>query len=917
MNGKDLLQRFRSTSWQTEEAADAFAAGVEGASAPELVKLLDTLGGRSAEHAQARRCRCLAFGRLAERFGDKTLFVPLARALKSADAPLRAVLVRLLPSMNDVTRHQELVALLRSEDAGLRAAVVTVLAEIGGRTAFEALTDMVQEPAFPARAEGMDLLVALGAHRAVPALEGALAVGALAERIQAVRLLADPRCAGRDTVGVVRALVRALGDADEGVLTEALGVLGALCSEDELFDHVAPFLDHPAAGVVRAALEPLQRFTSPRALRAVQRLLRRGPNALRLAAIGVLEGMAVDGVVGLLVEALGHPNVVVRGRAGEALQRLSRAGKVNLVRTVVFLLRSRDLDVRRMAAELAHSVSDRDAELWPKLLEHLTDEDWWVRERVADALVEMAGAPLARHVVAMLKDPDDLLRRFAVDVLLRLRAPEALGALVRTATSDTDWWIRERAIEAIAALQDERAVPHIVDLMIREPPLRLACLQALTALRATVAAPHVAALLSAGEPDVTLAALQCLRVTGQAGQAAHVELLLSDARLGVRTLAREVLLGWEAAARTRITLPVPGISPLDRMLIGMAHAEGDDLILTPGRSPSLKRFGQIVPFGEEALPAAELRELLLPMLSLEQREALQERRDVDLSYEVKSEALRFRVNVFSELGGLSAVFRIIKGALLELEALGLPAVVHDFVRLREGLVLLGGPTGSGKSTTLAAVIDRINSTSSRHIISLEDPIEVVHRRKKSLVNQREVGSHARSFSDALRSTLREDPDVILIGEMRDTDTIAFGLTAAETGHLVFGTIHTSSAATTVDRVINASPPGRQHDVRAMLAGSLRAVVCQTLLRRADAPGRVLAAEVLLNSDAVANLIRKGKTFQIPSVIATSREAGMQLMDTELMRLCREGKISGEDAYLKAVGKKDFEAFVSPEQARPS
>ena len=247
-----------------------------------------------------------------------------------------------------------------------------------------------------------------------------------------------------------------------------------------------------------------------------------------------------------------------------------------------------------------------------------------------------------------------------------------------------------------------------------------------------------------------------------------------------------------------------------------------------------------------------------------------------------------------------------RGHVPELKDLGLPPVVATFAGFRDGLVLVGGPTGSGKSTTLAAIVDLINRDSTRHIISIEDPIEFVHPRRKGLVNQREVGTHLRSTSAALRSMLRQDPDVLVVGEMRDLPTIAFAVTAAETGHLVFGTLHTASADTTVDRIINAFPATSRDQVRSMLADSLRAVLCQHLIPRRDGSGRVLAAEVLLNNGAVANLIRKGKAHQIQSVVATAREQGMQAMDTELRQLVRKEVITAEEAYMRAANKKDFE-----------
>jgi twitching motility protein PilT len=256
------------------------------------------------------------------------------------------------------------------------------------------------------------------------------------------------------------------------------------------------------------------------------------------------------------------------------------------------------------------------------------------------------------------------------------------------------------------------------------------------------------------------------------------------------------------------------------------------------------------------------------------------------------------------------VFRIIKDKIPVLEELGLPPIVHTFAELKNGLVLIGGPTGSGKSTTLAGIIDHINRNSSRHVVTLEDPIEVIHHQKKCLINQRELGTHTHSFERALRATLRQDPDVILVGEMRDLDTVRFALTASETGHLVFGTVHTVSVDTSIDRMINVFPGGQQPQVRALLADTLRAVACQYLLKRKDGQGRVLAVEVMLNNDAIANLIRKGKTFQIPSVIATQREAGMQSMDSDLERVYKAGLISAEDAYMKAANKKNFELVIA-------
>ena len=327
--------------------------------------------------------------------------------------------------------------------------------------------------------------------------------------------------------------------------------------------------------------------------------------------------------------------------------------------------------------------------------------------------------------------------------------------------------------------------------------------------------------------------------------------LAEDPHPRVRAAARELMIRWQVQPKGGTSeMPL-----LDQFLVQLARAEGDDLIVAPGRPVYMKKVGRTVPTTKQALTEEQVRALLLPHLTADQIVALQALQDVDYSHEVKSEGLRFRANVFQQMGGISGVFRRITGQLPDIKNLGLPPIVRSLPDLKNGLVLVGGPTGSGKSTTLAALIDSINRTASRHIISLEDPIEVVHRRKMSLVNQREIGTHTDSFAAALRSTLREDPNVILVGEIRDLPTIEFTVIAAETGHLVFGTVHTVSAATTLDRLISAFPAGQQGQVRSTLADSLRAVVCQHLLKTKDGQGRVLAVEVMLNNEAVANLIQ--------------------------------------------------------------
>src|SRR5205823_2432738 len=299
---------------------------------------------------------------------------------------------------------------------------------------------------------------------------------------------------------------------------------------------------------------------------------------------------------------------------------------------------------------------------------------------------------------------------------------------------------------------------------------------------------------------------------------------------------------------------------------------------------------------------------LLAILTDSQRQIFETRSDLDFAYEIPHVG-RFRVNLLRQYKGVGAVFRLLASRLYSLEELGLPQVVYALVRLEQGLVLVTGPAGSGKSTTLAAIIDHINQESDKHIVTIEDPLEFIHPNKKSLVTQREVGAHTMSFAAALRAVLREDPDIILLGELRDLESISLAITAAETGHVVFGTLHTRTAASTVDRLIDVFPADQQAQIRIMLADTLRGVIAQQLLVRVEGQGQVLAVEILVGTAALANMIREGKTYQIPSLIQTGRRDSMQTMDQAILELLRRKQITPQEAYRKAIDKETYRHYL--------
>jgi twitching motility protein PilT len=334
---------------------------------------------------------------------------------------------------------------------------------------------------------------------------------------------------------------------------------------------------------------------------------------------------------------------------------------------------------------------------------------------------------------------------------------------------------------------------------------------------------------------------------------------------------------------------------IDELLAGMPGWDASDLHLTVGASPAVRVRGEIFPVEDlEPLTADQTQQLLYRVLSTEQQKRLEIDRQIDVSYEVPGLA-RFRVNVFFVKGAIGAAFRLIPQEIRSLEELGLPPSLHELTQRPRGLVLVTGPTGSGKSTTLASLIDEVNRTRAAHILTIEDPIEFLHPHRRSIVNQREIGEDSPGFAEALRAGLRQDPDVILLGEMRDLETISTALTAAETGHLVFGTLHTRGAAGTIDRIIDVFPAQQQGQVRAQVAGALQAVVTQALLPTADGQARIASVEILLPDDAVRNLIRQGKVEQIYSVMQTSTTRGMQTMEQSLCELVLRGTIEKDVA----------------------
>jgi twitching motility protein PilT len=369
------------------------------------------------------------------------------------------------------------------------------------------------------------------------------------------------------------------------------------------------------------------------------------------------------------------------------------------------------------------------------------------------------------------------------------------------------------------------------------------------------------------------------------------------------------------------TMVTPGTAPrpagrrpleevhIDDLLRIVVEKGGSDLHLVVGVAPVIRIDGQLTPTPFERVSPQDSQRMIYDILTDEQIQRFEAHLELDLSYSL-ARISRFRVNVYKDKGTVAAAFRVIPSRIPTIEELGLPKVLADLTRKPRGFVLVTGPTGSGKSTTLAAMINQINTESSRHIITIEDPIEYLHTHRKSIINQRELGMDTKAFQNALRAALREDPDVILVGEMRDNETISSAISAAETGHLVFATLHTNNAAQTVDRIVDVFPPGQQEQIRFQLSNNLEAVLCQQLLPRASGPGRICAMEIMMASPAIRNLIREAKAHQVTSTIQTSASIGMQTMDQCLRDLYQQGKITFDEAIARAMNPEELRTMIT-------
>ncbi|HVE65858.1 MAG TPA: PilT/PilU family type 4a pilus ATPase, partial [Thermoanaerobaculia bacterium] len=743
---------------------------------------------------------------------------------------------------------------------------------------------------------------------------------------------------------VESALLSYLVSRTEAVRRLALDALASLAGAS--FPSKLPgLLNHRDPVVVGTALDWMRRNPSEKSLTLAAVALNSASPGMRRKAYSIVEATPSAQVVPFALKGLEDEDEDLRYRSIQLLARFPDEAAIGP------LLKHCHFDSRRIQdaaiAALSPLLARADIRWNEDLIPLLSDENPRVRQlasrilktqdpaRVAEAFLNAyqdTYGPRRDHALEGLRelgpqyipaflerdqDPDHRIAALASAVAVTIRSPEVVPHCIRYLEGD-DWWLRDRAAHALGELRDERGLQPLLK-MLADPESNLSAAAALGTWGTPAALPALLEAYKRGTKDLRLeildafARIQDRRVAGLlAGIVkADPEPLVREkaARLAEAIAGSDEAIAGPAARdfASHDFEAVPGPSLAE--LLGHARAVGaSDLHLSSGTVPHVRVNGNLAALPMSESTPAELEAWVRPILSPDHARTFEARQQLDFCH--KDPALgRFRTNVFLQRKGMSVVFRLVPFEVPNLADIGLPESLWEITTFSQGLILVTGPAGCGKTTTLAALVDRINATERCHILTIEDPIEYVHSSKEALVNQREIPAHSQSFARALRQSRREDPDVILVGEMRDLETISLAITAAETGHLVLATLHTTTASSTVDRIINAFPPDQQSQIRQMVSDSLKAVISQTLLPRRGGNGRVAAWEILRNSPAVSGLIREAKTFQLPSAIQTGAGAGMMLMDTSLLKLVQEGTVDPRAAYDRALRKDAFEPFL--------
>jgi twitching motility protein PilT len=653
-----------------------------------------------------------------------------------------------------------------------------------------------------------------------------------------------------------------------------------------------------------------------RALARWQRLVQDPEPAVRNKALEVLAARAPMSSIPLFVKHLPDASYTVQLLLADALGRAAATQPGQILEMLLPLVASGDAGTRTAVLNVLLQMKDTN-EVVKRYIRFTKSLAGFARDRAIESL-RVFGPQIIEPAIELLSDEDEELRAAAIAVVSTFDDPRLVPATI-TLLKDPDWWIRIAAAETLGRVRDPRAVDALIAAL-ADPDVKWAAVEALGHIADPRSLPPLGRMLGDPQPNVRIEVMQALQHFShpQVVQALK-QVATTDTDRTVRMRALDILdeierrdqRGEDVAAvrhQALVVRSVQGEPKLHTYLISTRNSGASDFHLSVGQPPIVRMAADLLRAQGEPFTPQQTEEMLREILTEAQWAALVRDQQLDFCYFIP-QAGRYRGNIFVDHRGYNGVFRVIPEKPPTIADLGLPPHLAEIADYHQGLVLICGPSGSGKSTTLAAFVNLFNETRHDHVLTMEDPVEFVHPFKNCLINQREVGTHTRSFARALRAALREDPDVIVIGEMRDNESVALALTAAETGHIVLATLNSTSAPKAIDRLISSFPVDEQPQIRASLSESLKYVIAQRLLPAKEGRKQVACFEVLKGTSNVANMIRDEKTFQIHSAMQIGRSQGMQTFDEALKDLLRRNQITPESAYMAAQKKEDFEAFV--------
>jgi twitching motility protein PilT len=713
---------------------------------------------------------------------------------------------------------------------------------------------------------------------------------------------------------------------------QAWGEKQRLAAEDIL--HLAPITRHlrrllvkradtGEADVRRRALTRLLEAPEKRTLPLFEKFIGDPDERIRAKVIRALSQDTDERYLDLLASRIEVESYALQQQLVEVMLKYSEAG-FDVTSQVLPLLSGGDPALRATALRILTQMPDQ-KRVVREFITYSKDFAGWVRRRALDSMAAFGDA-LKEPIIALLQDKDATIRSTAILLAANVSPDAHLEKALIPLLQDPDWWVRINAAECLGRLGGATSVPHLVSLL-EDPDTRWSALEALARLKDRRCLKPVLALLDQPEVEVRTQVIQTLaRMAFDEALPRLKEICKTDERLEVRheaygaikTIKGEINLSDAENEELKRGinylggLDLASQPPLVQLLLRAREQEASDVHLSVGRPPMVRLQGVLQPLDDtEMITDKSAIDLLRPLLTPDEEQQLLRNLSFELCYEIPDQG-RYRGSIFVDRKGLNAVFRLIPNTVPTLTDIGMPTHIAEVASWHQGLVLVVGPASSGKTTTMAAMIDLFNETRQSHIITIEDPIEYVHRFKSCLINQRQIGSDTTGYYRALRGALREDPDIIVLGEMRDSDTIRLALEAAETGHLVLATINGTSAIRAVGRLVNAFPPEQQPQTRMMLADTIKLVIGQSLMPRANADGRVAVFEILMGSQTVASVVRENKDYMLASLMQTGYAMGMRTFDDALMGLVEDGTISSEHAYLRSKKKERFEPLVSEE-----